>query len=149
MADPEPARLIGINHVALAVSDLEAALEFYGTLLAFEIRGRTESAAFLDAGDQFIALVKGDGDGLDGERHVGLVVDDSDAVEDRLVGTGAELLETDGLDFRDPWGNRIQIVAYDTVQFTKAAHVREAMGVDGEKTADALAQLEAKGMAPD
>lgn len=149
--EPKP-RLVGLNHVALPVGDAEAALDFYQDVFAFEVRGRTDTAVFLDMGDQFLALDESDGaDGaVDHGRHVGLVVDDADAVERRLDDLGIERVETRGLDFRDPWGNRIQVVGYERVQFTKADHVLDGMGLSGlEKTDDALAELAAKGMAPD
>jgi catechol 2,3-dioxygenase-like lactoylglutathione lyase family enzyme len=146
------ARLVGLNHVALAVGDVAAAVEFYRSLFAFDLRGRTEGMAFLDMGDQFLALGEGD-DGRDADddahRHVGLVVDDADAVERRLAATDAERLDTAGLDFRDPWGNRIQVVEYGEIQFTKAAHVLAGMGLDLEKSESALAELAEKGLAPD
>lgn len=105
-------------------------------------------------GDQFLALMEtseGEGKGpVDDHRHVGLVVDDRTAVERALDERGAETLPTSGLDFRDPWGNRLQIVAYGDVQFTKADRVREGMGLsDLGKSAAALAELSEKGMAPD
>ena len=147
------ARLVGINHVALPVGDVEAALEFYGSAFEFDVRGRIDGGAFLDMGDQFLALME-TGDGVAGERafddhrHVGLVVDDRAAVERALDEHGVETLPTDGIDFHDPWGNRLQVVAYGDVQFTKADHVREGMGLsDLEKSAAALAELAAKGMA--
>lgn len=153
-ADELRARLVGINHVALEVSDLDEALDFYGTLFEFELRGRTDSGAFIDMGDQFIALSavdeSGGPDDSDDHRHFGLVVDDSEAVERRLAESDAERLSTGGLDFRDPWGNRVQVVAYEEVQFTKAAHVLAGMGLaDLEKSETALDELAEKGMAPE
>lgn len=149
------ARLVGINHVALPVGDVEAALDFYESVFEFEVRGRSDTGAFLDMGDQFLALMEaGDeaagGSAVDDHRHVGLVVDDRAAVERALDELGVETLATGGLDFRDPWGNRVQIVAYEDVQFTKADHVREGMGLSTlGKSADALAELAEKGMAPE
>ncbi|MFC7154048.1 VOC family protein [Halomarina halobia] len=150
--DASRARLVGINHVALEVGDVEAALDFYGSIFEFELRGRTASAAFLDAGDQFLALTEANGpaDGRDAHRHFGLVVDDPSAVEDRLAALGVERLSGRDLDFRDPWGNRVQVVAYEAVQFTKAEHVLRAMGLSElEKSESALAELSEKGMAPE
>jgi catechol-2,3-dioxygenase len=161
MSESDPAaRLVGINHVALSVGDVETALEFYQSVFEFDVRGRTETGVFLDMGDQFLALVETTGDaadddavsesGVDDHRHVGLVVDDRAAVERALDEHGVDPLPTNGLDFRDPWGNRLQIVAYDEIQFTKADHVREGMGLSAlEKSAAALAELAEKGMAPD
>ncbi len=144
------ARLVGINHVALEVGDLEEALAFYGRLLDFELRGRGGSRmAFIDAGDQFIALAAGrrrapDDDG----RHFGLVVDDSVAVRRALEAAAVAILPGDGLEFRDPWGNLIQVVQYDEIQFTKAPGVLEAMGLSGlSKTDAAHAELARKGVA--
>jgi len=147
---PERARMVGINHVALEVGSVEDALDFYGAVFEFELRGRTDTAAFLDAGDQFVALSEDPGEGDDDHRHFGLVVDDPDLVERRLAETEAEVLPTSGLDFRDPWGNRVQVVAYRDVQFTKAGHVLAGMGLsDLEKSESAVEELVAKGMAPD
>jgi catechol 2,3-dioxygenase-like lactoylglutathione lyase family enzyme len=154
MSDSETERpsLVGINHVALEVGDVEEALAFYGDVLAFELRGRSASSAFLDAGDQFVALSADDdaGETVDDHRHVGLVVDDRDAVRDRLDDLGVDRLGTGGPEFRDPWGNRVQVVAYEDVQFAKAEHVLEGMGLRGlGKSEAALAELAEKGMAPD
>ncbi|MFB6243951.1 MAG: VOC family protein [Halobaculum sp.] len=151
MTDGDGGRLLGFNHVALEVGDLDAALDWYGTLFTFTVRGETESAVFVDAGDQFLALGESDSETIDEKRHVGLVVDDLDAVERRLDAVDAERLQTDGFDIRDPWGNRLQLVAYEDVQFTKADHVLDGMGVDQStvaKTDSALRELAEKGMAP-
>jgi catechol 2,3-dioxygenase-like lactoylglutathione lyase family enzyme len=148
----ERARPVGINHVALAVGDVDAAVEFYRDLFEFELRGRGSASAFLDMGDQFLALSEsGEADREpDEHRHVGLVVDDPSVVERRLDDLGIERLDTRGLDFRDPWGNRFQVVGYEDVQFTKADHVLAGMGVDDlAKTDDALAELAEKGMTPE
>jgi catechol 2,3-dioxygenase-like lactoylglutathione lyase family enzyme len=150
-SDTARARLVGINHVALEVGDIEEALDFYGDVFAFELRGRTDSGAFLDMGDQFLALSAVDDPGdTDRHRHFGLVVDDADAVEGRLADLDVETLTGRGLDFRDPWGNRIQIVDYEEIQFTKADHVLRGMDLaDLEKSDDAVAELAEKGMAPE
>jgi len=150
-SDTARARLVGINHVALKVGDIEEALDFYGDVFAFELRGRTDSGAFLDMGDQFLALSAVDDPGdTDRHRHFGLVVDDADAVEGRLADLDVETLTGRGLDFRDPWGNRIQIVDYEEIQFTKADHVLRGMDLaDLEKSDDAVAELAEKGMAPE
>ena len=149
--DTSRARLVGINHVALKADNLDAALEFYEELFEFEIRGRTPSGVFLDMGDQFLAIMKpASADSRDDHRHFGLVVDDPTLVEQRLDAMNVERLSTSGLDFHDPWGNRIQIVGYEEIQFTKADHVREGMGLtELEKSASAIAELAEKGMAPE
>ncbi|MFB6141248.1 MAG: VOC family protein [Halosimplex sp.] len=149
--DSDRARMVGINHVALAVGDTERAREFYESIFDVEIRGETDSGLFLDMGDQFLALSETDeaGDASDAHRHFGLVVDDADLVEERLADEGIEPLDTRGLDVRDPWGNRIQIVEYDEIQFTKADHVLVGMDLsDLEKSESALEELAEKGMAP-
>jgi lactoylglutathione lyase len=144
------ARLVGINHIALEVGDIDEALDFYGRVLSFELRGRAGSRmAFIDAGDQFIALAAGRTQPADDARHFGLVVDDAGAVRRSLEDAGVEILPGRGLDFRDPWGNRIQIVQYDELQFIKAPAVLRAMGLDAlGKTDAALAEQRAKGIGP-
>lgn len=146
------ANFVGVNHVALEVGDIEAALEFYGRLFELKLRGRGPRMAFIDAGDQFLALSEGRTQEPDAHRHVGLVVDDREAVRRALEGTEAEVLRNipgGGLDFRDPWGNYWQVVEYWDVQFTKAPEVLAGMGLAGlEKSEKALEELEAKGMAP-
>jgi catechol 2,3-dioxygenase-like lactoylglutathione lyase family enzyme len=140
------ARLVGVNHVALEVGDLDAALELYGRLFSFELRGRVPGMAFLDMGDQFLALAEGRGAGPDGERHFGLVVDDRDAVRAALLDAGIE--PHGNLRFTDPWGNAVEIVEYGDVQFTKAPEVLHGMGLDDlGKTERAQAELADKGLA--
>jgi lactoylglutathione lyase len=141
------ARLVGINHVALEVGDLEAALEFYGRVFEFELRGRVPGMAFLDIGDQFIAIAEGRSQPPDSGRHFGLVVDDIEVAREALGAAGAEILPGRGLDFRDPWGNHIQVVDYRRIQFSKAPAVLEGMGIEGlEKTEEALRELREKGL---
>ena len=143
------ARALGFNHVALEVGDIEEALAFYGELFDFTLRGKGESMAFIDLGDQFLALSKGRSQAPDEDRHFGLVVDDKEAVRQRLDELGIETLEGPFLDFLDPWGNRIEIVGYTNIQFTKAPNVLRGMGLDGlEKNEKAIEELTAKGMAP-
>ena len=144
------ARLVGFNHVALDVGNVEEALEFYGRIFEFELRGRGSGMAFIDAGDQFFAISEG-GDGeTRGHRHVGLVVDDKRAVRRALREAGVELLPGRGVDFLDPWGNHWQIVQYSEIQFTKAPEILAGMGLGHlKKTEDALGQLRRKGLAPD
>ena len=126
------ARLIGVNHVALEVGDLEAALALYGRLFAFELRGRVPGAAFIDMGDQFIAVMAGRTQPPDDERHFGLVVDDVAAVRAAVEREGLEIIHPGarGLDFADPWGNHFQIVAYEAVQFERTAGVKRKLGID-------------------
>jgi catechol 2,3-dioxygenase-like lactoylglutathione lyase family enzyme len=140
-------RLVGINHVALEVGDIEEALAFYGQLFEFTLRGRSDTMAFIDMGDQFIALSKGRTQAADEHRHFGLVVDDRAPVRQALEELGAEILPGRGLDFIDPWGNRIQVVEYRDIQFTKAPEVLEAMALGRlQKSEHALQELAAKGI---
>jgi lactoylglutathione lyase len=141
-----PPRLVGINHVALEVADLDRSLDFYGRLFELRFRGRSSSAAFVDIGDQFLALMRGDPQRPDGARHVGLVVDDKEAVRRRLLEAGVEPLPGRRLDFLDPDGNRIEIVQYDQIQFTKTAEVLRGMELELGKTDEALAELREKGL---
>jgi catechol-2,3-dioxygenase len=143
------ARAVGMNHVALEVDDIDEALAFYGGFLEFSLRSRSERAAFIDLGDQFINFSTGRHQDPDKDRHMGLVVDDKEAVRECLKRMGVELLPGGGVDFLDPWGNRIQIVAYGNIQFSKTPEVLEAMGLGGlEKSAKAIEELAKKGMAP-
>jgi lactoylglutathione lyase len=144
------ARLVGFNHVALEVGDIEEALDFYGRLFEVELRGRSSRMAFIDAGDQFIALSEGRTQPPDDHRHVGMVVDDKKAVRRALIEAGVEILPGRSLDFRDPWGNRWQVVEYGEIQFTKAPHILNGMGLgDLKKTEEALDELRKKGLAPE
>ena len=150
MTDAKKARAVGFNHVALEVGDIDEALAFYGRFLDFELRSRHEAMAFIDLGDQFLALAKGRRQAPDDERHLGLVVDDKEAVRRALEDMGVEPLPGPFLDFLDPWGNRIEIVGYENIQFTKAPHVLRGMGLDGlAKSASAIKELTERGMAPD
>jgi lactoylglutathione lyase len=141
-------RLVGVNHVALEVGDLDEALQFWSSIFGeLELRGRGRSMAFIDMGDQFIALAQGRTQPPDRERHFGLVVDDKEAVRSRLRELGIPVSSGRGLDFHDPWGNSIQIVDYRDVQFTKADGVVQAMGLDDlAKSESAIAELRAKGI---
>jgi catechol-2,3-dioxygenase len=142
------AQLVGINHVALEVGDLEEALSFYGKIFEIELRGRAPGMAFIEIGDQFIALSEGRAQPPDQARHFGLVVDDKEAARAALQEAEAEILPGRGLDFRDPWGNHVQIVAYGDIQFTKAPSVLRGMDLEGlEKRPDALRELREKGLA--
>ena len=143
------ARALGINHVVLEVGDLDEALEFYGNLFEFSLRGRNPHNAFIDMGDQFLQLRLGRTQEPDGARHFGFVVDDRALVWQAVEEMGIELIG-DRLNFRDPWGNRIEVVSYDDIQFTKAPHVLHGMGAgDLKKTPAAIAELADKGMAQD
>ncbi len=143
------ARLIGFNHVAVEVGDIEEALEFYGRLFEVKLRGRGPSMAFIDAGDQFIALSEGGSQERDEHRHIGMVVDDKRVVRRALKELDAEILPGRGLDFLDPWGNRWQVVQYSEIQFTKAPEVLRGMGLGHlRKTGDAMEELRKKGLAP-
>jgi lactoylglutathione lyase len=149
MPEPKKARAVGFNHVALEVGDIDQALAFYGRLFDFTLRGKSRTSAFIDLGDQFLALQKGRTQGADEGRHFGLVVDDTDAVRNALAEAGVTPLPGPFLDFLDPWGNRIEIVGYDNIQFTKAANVLRGMGLTHlSKNAKAIKELTAKGMAP-
>jgi lactoylglutathione lyase len=150
MPEVKKARAIGFNHIALEVGDIEEALAFYGRIFEFQLRGKEEDMAFIDLGDQFLALQKGRKQSSDDGRHFGLVVDDKDAVRRALAEAGVEMLPGPFLDFRDPWGNRIEIVGYDNVQFSKVPNVLRGMGLAHlAKNAKAIKELAEKGMAPD
>jgi lactoylglutathione lyase len=140
-------RLVGMNHVALEVGDVDEALAFYGQIFDLTLRGRAPGMAFIDMGDQFIALASGRSQPPDDARHVGLVVDDQAATRRALEQAGAEILPGRGLDFRDPWGNHVQVVQYDEIQFTKADHVLRGMGVELGKSDQATAELRERGLA--
>jgi lactoylglutathione lyase len=142
-------RLVGLNHVALEVGDIDEALEFYGRIFEFTLRGRGAGMAFIDIGDQFLALSSGRRQPADDQRHVGLVVDDKEAVRRTLEEAGVALFPGRRLDFLDPWGNRIEIVDYRDIQFTKAPWILRGMGLtELEKSEAAIAELAAKGLAP-
>jgi predicted enzyme related to lactoylglutathione lyase len=150
MPKAKKARAVGFNHVALEVGDIDEALAFYGRLFDFTLRGKSEDAAFIDLGDQFIALQKGRTEPADDGRHFGLVVDDKEAVRRALADAGVKPLPGPFLDFRDPWGNRIEIVPYGNVQFTKAPNVLRGMGLAHlSKNENAIKELKGKGMGPD
>jgi len=141
-------RLVGINHVAVEVGDVGEALEWYGRFFDFELRGRSgERMAFIDMGDQFLALAAGRSQPPDRARHVGLVVDDKEGLRERLAQAGVEVAPSGSLDFSDPWGNHVQVVAYSEIQFTKAAAVLRGMGLEGiAKTERARQELRDKGL---
>ena len=150
MSETPKAQAVGFNHVALEVGDIDEALAFYGRLFRFELRSKGENSAFIDLGDQFLALQKGRSQAADDGRHFGLVVTDKEAVRQALVAAGVEPLPGRFLDFLDPWGNRVEIIGYDNIQFTKAPHVLRGMGLGHLRKNDAaVAELAAKGMAPE
>src|SRR5215468_8132253 len=147
MPQAKKARAVGFNHVALEVGDIEEALAFYGRLFDFKLRGKSKTSAFIDLGDQFIALQKGRSQPPDDGRHFGLVVDDKPAARKALDAAGVALIGGPFLDFRDPWGNRVEIVGYDNIQFTKAPNVLRGMGLTHlAKNEHAKRELAEKGM---
>jgi lactoylglutathione lyase len=122
MTQSKKARALVVNHIALEVGDIDAALDFYARIADFKLRGKSKDMAFIDLGDQFIALQKGSSQ-EPGGRH---------------------------LDFYDPWGNRVQIVGYDDIQFSKAPNVLRGMGMAHlTKNTKAIKELTEKGMPPD
>ncbi len=141
------ARLVGINHIALEVVDIDEALQWYGRFFEFDLRGRGGGMAFVDLGDQFIALARGRGQHRDRGRHFGLVVDDKAAVRRALEEAGVELTRAPNCSFRDPWGNHVQVVDYAEIQFTKTDRVLEGMNLSLGKTERAVDELRAKGLA--
>jgi catechol 2,3-dioxygenase-like lactoylglutathione lyase family enzyme len=139
--------MVGINHIALAVGDVDEAVEFYGRIFELELRGRVRGMAFLDMGDQFLALAEGDDPVADRHRHFGLVVDDRARVRQALLDAGVEVEPSRGLRFRDPWGNLVEVVQYSEVQFTKASSVLAGMGLEGlRKSESAQNELREKGL---
>ena len=143
------ARAVGINHIALEVGDIDEALEFYGRFLDFDIQRRSETAAFIYFGDQFINFSRGRRQAPDDDRHFGIAVDDKELVRRTLAEMGVELLDGRFLDFLDPWGNRVEITTYTNIQFSKADHVLRGMGLEHlKKTDNAVEELRKKGMAP-
>jgi catechol 2,3-dioxygenase-like lactoylglutathione lyase family enzyme len=145
--DAAKPRMVGINHVAIQVGDIDAALAFYGEIFQYTLRGRGEHNAFIDLGDQFIALMQGPASGKLEQRHFGIVVDDRSSVRARAEAAGATVLDGRFLDFLDPWGNRIEVVEYANVQFSKAPHVLRGMGLALSKNDKAQSELAEKGMA--
>jgi lactoylglutathione lyase len=147
---PRPARLIGINHVALEVGNLADALDFYGRVFEFELRGRVPGMAFIDIGDQFLALSEGREQPRDDGRHFGLVVDDLTAVRGALEREGIDAIETgggSGFDFYDPWGNRVEVVEYGEIQFERTPGVKRKLGIDAlDKSESARREIEERGL---
>jgi lactoylglutathione lyase len=140
-------RLVGINHIALEVGSIDEALDFYGRIFDFKVESRSERVAFIDMGDQFINLSAGRTQPPDSGRHFGLVVDDKEAARQALQDAGVNISPGRFLDFRDPWGNHVQIVDYRDIQFSKTEDVLRGMGLDAlEKSERALEELRAKGL---
>ena len=130
MPEGKKARAIGFNHVALEVGDIDQALAFYGRIFDFTLRSRSATDAFIDLGDQFLALQKGRSQGPDEGRHFGLVVDDKATARAALEAAGVELVPGPFLDFRDPWGNLVQVVDYREIQFERTPGVKRKLGVE-------------------
>ena len=144
---PDSPRLIGINHVALEVGDLDAALDLYGRLFSFELRGRGHGMAFIDMGDQFLALAEGRSQPPDDGRHFGLVVDDKQAVRAAVEREGLRMVPGRRLDFFDPWGNRFEVVAYADIQFDRVPGVKRKLGIeDLAKSDKARAEIADRGL---
>ena len=139
------ARLVGINHVAVQVGDIAEMLTFLGQLVErLDLRGRGGHMAFVDLGDQFIALEQTSEPVAAG--HYGLVVDDQDEVVRRAREAGARMIG--GHDFLDPWGNHWQVVDYRDVQFAKTDRVLQGMELaELEKSERALRELRDRGLA--
>ena len=146
--DPPKPRLVGINHIAIEVGDIDAALAFYRQIFDFTLRARRPGNAFIELGDQFINMMETPSLHEDNRRHFGLVVDDRSAVRARVEAAGGRLLPGQFLDFLDPWGNRVEVVDYDNIQFTKAPQVLRAMGFALDKNENARRELAEKGMLP-
>jgi lactoylglutathione lyase len=141
-------RLVGINHIAIEVGDIDEALDFYGKIFDFTLRDKRPGNAFIELGDQFINMMQTADPHEDRRRHFGLVVDDRSSVRERVQAAGGKLLPGRFLDFLDPWGNRVEVVEYANIQFTKAPQVLHAMGFDLDKNENARRELAEKGMAP-
>jgi len=151
MADGKKPRLIGINHVAIEVGNIDEALDWYGKIFEFSLRGKNERMAFIDMGDQFINLTLVPDYAVPGEekRHIGFVVDDRSRIIELAKAAGARFVEGPFLDFLDPWGNRLELVEYSNIQYTKAPNVMRGMGLDLDKNDKAKKELADKGMTDD
>ena len=143
------AHAVGINHVAIEVGDVGAAIEFYGRFLDFRVDEQNDEMAIIYFGDQFINFIRNANRKPDQMRHFGIAVDDKSLARKLLEEMGVKLLDSRFLDFLDPWGNRIEITTYTNIQYTKAEHVLQGMGLGHLKKSDgAISELRAKGMAP-
>jgi len=151
MSDSKKPKLVGINHVAIEVGDIDEALAWYGQIFEFTLRNRHERSAFIDMGDQFINMTRDPDYRQEGveRRHIGFVVDDRSTVKARAEAAGAKMVDGPFLDFLDPWGNRIEVVEYANIQFTKAPNVQRGMGLKLDKNANAKKELAEKGMSPE
>ena len=151
MAEGKKPRLIGINHVAIEVGNIDEALDWYGKIFEFSLRGKSERMAFIDMGDQFINLTLVPDYAVPGEekRHIGFVVDDRSRIIELAKAAGARFVEGPFLDFLDPWGNRLELVEYSNIQYTKAPNVMRGMGLDLDKNDKAKKELADKGMTDD
>ncbi|MFZ1992984.1 MAG: VOC family protein [Solirubrobacteraceae bacterium] len=145
-------RAIGINHVAFEVRDLDEALEWWARWFSFELRGRRRTMAWIDLGDQFVALSEvpsGAGSG-DRARHVGLVVDDKEALRAELRDAGEAVDASGSLRLSDPSGNVLEIVDYRDIQFSKTDAVLGALGLANlEKSPSAHREMRDKGLLAD
>ena len=127
---------------------MDEALTFYGSLFELKLRGRVPGMAFVDMGDQFLALSEGRGQLPDAERHFGLVVDDKEAVRAAAARAGLEVSRGSSVRFRDPWGNQFEVVAYGDVQFERAPGVKRKLGIeDLEKSGAARREIRERGLA--
>lgn len=151
MSDNRKPRLVGINHVAIEVGDIDSALDWYGRIFEFALRGKGERNAFIDMGDQFVNLTLVPEQRREGveRRHIGFVVDDRSRVIELARAAGAVMVEGPFLDFLDPWGNRLEIIEYSNIQFTKAPEVLRGMGLVLAKNEKAKKELADKGMTPE
>ena len=148
MSDGKKPRLVGINHIAIEVGDIDAALDWYARIFDFTLRGKGERNAFIDMGDQFVNMTLAPDRAVDGveKRHIGFVVDDRSRIIELAKAAGARMVEGPFLDFLDPWGNRLEIIEYANIQFTNAPNVMRGMGLDLSKNANARKELADKGM---
>jgi catechol 2,3-dioxygenase-like lactoylglutathione lyase family enzyme len=151
MTEGKKPRLVGINHVAIEVGDIDKALDWYAQIFDFTLRGKGERNAFIDMGDQFVnmTLVKDHVPEGEEKRHIGFVVDDRSRIIELAKAAGARFVDGPFLDFLDPWGNRLEIIEYSSIQFTKASHVLRGMGLDLDKGEKAKKELADKGMVDD
>jgi catechol 2,3-dioxygenase-like lactoylglutathione lyase family enzyme len=144
-----PVRAIGINHIAFEVDDLDEALQWYERYFEFTLRGRRPTMAWIDLGDQFLALSERAGahPEPDRDRHVGFVVQDKEELRAALKAGGEDVAPRGSLRVRDPSGNQLEIVDYRDVQFSKAPEVLRGMGLDGvNKAPSAIKELRDKGL---
>jgi catechol 2,3-dioxygenase-like lactoylglutathione lyase family enzyme len=149
MSEAKKPRLVGINHVAIEVGNIDEALAWYARIFEFKLRGKGERNAFIDMGEQFINMTLVPDQAAAGveKRHIGLVVDDRSRIIELAKETGARMVEGPFLDFLDPWGNRLEIIEYSNIQFTKAPGVMRGMGLALDKNDKARKELADKGMA--